>query len=246
MNPFSSDYSQFYDTFHQDKNYASEVLEVLSLVDVSSKQGSKILDFGCGSGMHIREFLRQGFEIFGYDPSEYMVKQAQSNNPSTSNLFSDLRLLNVEFDFVYSLFDVINYQVKDDDLMKYVRTISDQLKIGGVVLIDGWHLPGVLQNPPKNVVKDYLLGGRKIRRIVTPQISTQKNLFPLEIQLMDVLTDKVFSNQIHIMRAFTHEEIQDLLLENGFDNLDFYDGRNYRQRLHEGSWKFVVRAIKNI
>ena len=244
MNPFDKDYSKLYDTFHQEKNYSDEVSEVLRIVGLSLNKESEILDFGCGSGLHIREFLRRGFNISGYDPSEFMIREAQKNNPLSQDIFSNLASLGVKFDFVYSLFDVISYQYTEVELKKYVESIASKLKIGGTVLIDGWHLPGVLQNPPKIVEKEYLKDGLGIRRVVTPQLSDKKNLFPLEIKLIDMATDEVSSNQIHIMRAFSKAEIQLILNENGFSNLEFFDGKKYGHFLELDSWKFMVKATK--
>jgi SAM-dependent methyltransferase len=244
MNPFDKDYSKLYDTFHHEKNYSDEVLEVLRIVGQSLNKESEILDFGCGSGLHIREFLRRGFKISGYDPSEFMIKEAQKNNPLSQNIFSNLTPLEVRFDLVYSLFDVINYQHTEVELNSYVESIASKLKIGGTVLIDGWHLPGVLQNPPKMVEKEYLKDGLRIRRVVTPQPSDKENLFPLEIRLVDMATNEVFSSQIHIMRAFSKGEIQSILNEKGFGNLEFFDGKKYGHFLELNSWKFVVKATK--
>lgn len=39
--------------------------------------GGKILDFGCGSGTHMKYFLDKGFEVFGVDIVDGAVKQAR-------------------------------------------------------------------------------------------------------------------------------------------------------------------------
>ena len=46
----------------------------LEMVEASTPQGSKVLDAGCGTGAMAEELIRRGYEVWGFDIAEAMVR----------------------------------------------------------------------------------------------------------------------------------------------------------------------------
>ena len=112
---FSKFYAECYDQIHSSKSYDGESARMLKYLETSlGKTGiHRILDFGCGTGIHLNSLLDEKLELYGYDRNEYMLDVARQNYP---DLFvaSDYAKIPGELDLVYSLFDVVNYQVSDE------------------------------------------------------------------------------------------------------------------------------------
>jgi ubiquinone/menaquinone biosynthesis C-methylase UbiE len=53
---------------------------ILDVISSWLKNGEKILDLGCGTGNYTIAMKQSGFETFGVDPSEKMLKVAQQRN----------------------------------------------------------------------------------------------------------------------------------------------------------------------
>jgi ubiquinone/menaquinone biosynthesis C-methylase UbiE len=49
----------------------------LEMVEASIPQGSKVLDAGCGTGAIAEELIRRGYEVWGFDIAEAMVRYVQ-------------------------------------------------------------------------------------------------------------------------------------------------------------------------
>ena len=111
MKTFSEFYANCYDEIHSNKDYLEECLrlERFILKNSSNNEISKILDYGCGTGGHLLALQKEHRELAGFDISEDMLRIAKLKKSNV--LFTDrLDDLDSNFDLVYSLFDVINYQ----------------------------------------------------------------------------------------------------------------------------------------
>ena len=117
---FSEFYAKSYDKIHASKVYSEEANQIIAFVDKQfpSSKNLKVLDFGCGTGMHLAELANESYELAGYDPNEHMLKVAKENFPQL-HLTSDHSAIQGEMDLVYSIFDVTSYQVTAEDLEKF-------------------------------------------------------------------------------------------------------------------------------
>ena len=220
--------------------YAEEVQRIIELSKITPQEGKKLLDFGCGTGLHVKEFLKRGFDIYGFDISRSMLKQARNNNHGFKIFSSDLSDFPGKFDLTYSLFDVMSYQNTSESLRHYISAIIDKTKRGGVVYLDGWHAPGAKLNPPKIVERSFTLKGVLLKRIVKPLTPQIENVYPLQISIEDSNGD--VSQEIHNLRAFSQSEIRELLMEFGCTEIEFRDGKDYQSPLKSNSFRFFVKA----
>ncbi len=96
-------------------------------------QGLRLLDVGCGTGHHLTQFRRQGFDVTGVDGSPEMIALAQARNPGAVIRQGDVEALPVPsaaFDVVVCV-EVLRYL---PGLSDCVREMARVLKPGGVCL----------------------------------------------------------------------------------------------------------------
>ena len=240
MDNFGTNYSDSYDLIHGNKKYEEEVQQIIEITEIGPLQGKKLLDFGCGTGLHVKEFLKRGFDIYGFDISPDMLKQARSNNSGIEIFSNNLNDFLGKFDLTYSLFDVISYQDTSESLSHYMSSIIKKTKNGGVILLDGWHAQGAKLDPPKIVERSFTLNGVSLKRIVKPLTLQIENVYPLQINIED--SNGNVSQEIHNLRAFSESEIRELLMKFGCTGIEFRDGKDYQSPLKSNSFRFFVKA----
>ncbi len=246
MNPFLDIYAECYDSIHQDKNYAHEVELISKLFEDHeiNLKNSKILDFGAGTGMHAKDFALLGIPIEAYEPSAPMARQARRNCPSLT-IYEQLKDITQPFDVVISLFDVLSYQTSEQKLQKYLREISASLVTGGYVLLDSWHTPGVLLDPPSLREKMFEFKGSSWLRRVSPTNTDREDVFDLKIELLSIPDNKVHYSTNHILKSYSVEEIEKELELNGFETLAIGDTQKWDANFKANSWRFWILAKKS-
>src|SRR5947209_3291762 len=121
------EYAPYYDLLYKDKDYEDEANYVHNLIKKFHPASITILDLGCGTGKHAFALSQLNYHVTGIDKSMQMVSIAQqAAQNDTEFLWGDLRHIRLQkkFDVVISLFDVISYQVEDDDLVSAFETAS--------------------------------------------------------------------------------------------------------------------------
>jgi SAM-dependent methyltransferase len=146
---FGEIYARAYDALYRDKNYAKEVGFVLNQIHtVIPEAPIRILDLGCGTGLHAVQLAQTGISVTGVDFSAAMIATAEKHKGALSEAVrerlhfkvGDMRRidLNREYDAVVSLFHVISYVIRDNDLEATFRQVRRHLNVGGVFIFDFW------------------------------------------------------------------------------------------------------------
>ena len=125
--------------FQQLDDYRYEKLNYLPrLVDFPSYSGKTLLEVGCGAGIDLARFAREGVVVTGIDLSTTAIDLARKNIEQ-NGLIADLHVMNGEatqfpdnsFDVVYS-HGVLQYTA---DAKKMVSEIHRVLKPGGEAIV---------------------------------------------------------------------------------------------------------------
>ena len=247
------DYAYYYNAFYQDKDYKAEAVQIDSLLKQYDSNISSIINFGCGTGKHDIELAKLGYQCTGIDVSSLMIDIARENvkKYETGIGFSVADIRNFEpqtqYDAVISLFHVMSYQTKNQDILSAFRSARKALAEGGLFVFDVWYGPGVLSDKPCVRVKEIEDEKNRLVRIARPVMHDKENVVDVcyEVFVMDkeIGHTKVI-NEEHNMRYFFRPELEFLLQEAGFELLNNLDCQTLGETDYN-SWTsyFIARAV---
>jgi len=245
-------YSKYYDILYADKNYEREC----DFIENSFKRYSpfrptKILDVGCGTGGHLVHLARRGYEVVGIDKSESMVRIAEGkirkHELRAKVMVADALNfnLNEKFDACISMFAVINYITKTDDIIKAFKNIKRHLKQGGLFIFDYWYGPAVLTIRPSSRVKVVEKDGIKLIRTVVPELDTFNHIQRSNYYLIAIKDGMVVdeAREIHVLRYLFPQELIHYLNEAGFEVLKFCEFPYLDKPPSESTWNVATIAM---
>ena len=219
-----NNYSLYYDLLYKDKSYKKEAGYIDNLIRRFSSDTQKILDIGCGTGIHDAYLAEKGYELLGIDLSKKMLiialnrKKTLNKQLSAKLEFSegDVRTFNngEKYDCILSLFHVISYQVTNNDLYSTFKTIRDHLKEGGILIFDFWYGPAVLTQKPEVRIKRLTDSNIEITRIAEPSVNFEKNYVDVnyDIFIKNKKTDSINEiKETHRMRYFFLPELEEYM-----------------------------------
>lgn len=227
---FSEHYAKAYDALYRTKDYPAEARFVRAqLQKIIGGTPLRILDMGCGTGLHAAELAGAGHIVVGVDMSAQMLARAEErrkmlSEPARSRLsfqVGDARnvRLGSTFDAVVSLFHVMSYMAGDGDFDAALATVRAHLKPGGAFLFDFWYGPAVLADPPQSrerIVED---AGKRIRRTTTPHWDRVQNVVRIvyDVEETDLATlGATHMSETHVVRYFFEDALKASLVAAGF------------------------------
>lgn len=214
-------FAKIYDHLYSNKDYKGEVQIICKNFKNTKKH--KLLDVGCGTGLHAKEFAALGHHVTGIDISEAMINIAKKH--SNENLtFIVQRIFDQhekKYDCITMLFNVINHIENLKCLRKTIKKSYDLLENGGFFIFDchnSWQC--IIEEPFEKET-------RKIQSkvgIIDVQIHSKndmKNLISnvfMEIKLNNEQINVNYSNVY-----WPQKIIYDLLKEIGFKEIKISD-----------------------
>ncbi len=197
----------------------AEIDAFLSMVDVAPD--ACILDLCCGQGRHVLELARRGYtNLWGVDRSHYLVSRAKSlaRQQDCGAVFREgdarkLRFSDDKFDLIYLAGNSFGYFESVEDDIAVLREVRRLLKPKGQLLIDftdGDHLRRHYE--PRSwewIDRNYFVCRERSlskdgERLISREVITH--------------TKKgVVADQFYAERLYNTEQLNVLLVENGFD-----------------------------
>lgn len=221
-------YAKYYDLLYKDKDYKKESDFIISLIKQhSQKKNLRILDIGCGTGIHAHYLAEKGYQVTGIDLSKEMIKIAQENkNNKTEFYVADATSfnLNTKFDIVLSLFHVVSYQSSNKDISSMFSNVSKHIEKDGIFIFDFWYAPAVLTEQPSVKIKRFETDEIKVIRIAEPFMDTSYNTVDVNYEI--IVTNKK-DNQVelikenHKMRYLSIPELDIFLEKNNMTILKY-------------------------
>ncbi len=127
------EFAKYYDNFYKNKNYAKETEFLKKFIN----QNDKIIDIGCGTGLHASLLQQSGFIVDGLDINKEMLDIAKTRVNSNLYLQSILDInINQKYDVVISMFAVLNHLKDTQELEKALINLKSILNDGGKIIID--------------------------------------------------------------------------------------------------------------
>lgn len=230
MNNAFGVYSRYYNLLYRDKDYNEEASYIDSLICKYGPGAKTILDLGCGTGRHASLLAGKGYLVHGVDISEGMLAEAREASDGERLNFSlgDIRSVRLGkcFDVATSLFHVMSYQIRNEDLQDAFNTAHDHLKTGGVFIFDCWYGPAVLTNRPAVRIKRLEDEFVEVTRLAEPVMYANMNIVDVNYHIFvknkaSGVVDEI--KETHRMRYLFKTEIDQLLKMVGFTAVGFFE-----------------------
>ena len=222
-------YSSYYDLLYRDKDYVGEARFVLDLVKEYKPAATRLLDLGCGTGVHDRAFAASGIAVHGVDLSESMLERARSAATADAGLAGklsysqgDIRDFSApgQFEVVVSLFDVVSYVTSNADVRRALDCVRRHMTPCGIFVFDCWYGPAVYSQQPHVRVRRLEDDAIRVTRIAEPVIHHARNVVDVNY---DVFVERRSTGlierfaEVHPMRCYFDAELDELLREHNFE-----------------------------
>ena len=230
------DVAEYFDTWEGNKkqkefNKESRFLE--KIIKKYKMKNPKILDLGCGGGLHIKNLLKKGYNIQGIDVSKEQIKKARLNIKSNEvKLFlGNIKKINLKkkYDFVYSIQYALNYSLKNEDMLKTLKNINRHMKPHAILVFE-------LMNPYRYLLKYRNKTWKSKKEILETRFDPQTQI----ISATEHYIEKKFKKPYKI-RLFFPEEINFFLHTTGFKLLRVFGDYNQKRFSENSKMIFCVK-----
>ena len=141
MDAYTS-FAAVYDTFMDNIPYEEWKSYLKELLKEYGVQDGLVLDLGCGTGTMTELLAADGYDMIGMDNSEEMLEIAREKQIKSGHeilyLLQDMR----EFELygtvgaVFSICDSLNYITEPEELKQVFRWVNNYLDPGGIFIFD--------------------------------------------------------------------------------------------------------------
>lgn len=212
----------FYPYMFAPERFSAAAEEVRRIVALTQCSGGSVLDLCCGPGRHAVEFAQIGFRVTGVDRSPFLLDRAR-NQASKAGveiewIMEDMRsfVRPATFDLACSLFTSFGYFADEQDNLRVLQNLYQNLKATGVLVIE-------------------VIGKERLARTWQNTISTELADGSLMVQRPQLRNDwcRVYSDWTLVKdgraRTFSFEhsiysgrELKDRLLSCGFEQVQLF------------------------
>jgi SAM-dependent methyltransferase len=141
--------ARIYDVTYAHMDYAEHAAAIEQAIRERCPSARSFLDVACGTGKHL-EILRNRFEhVEGLDVDPAMLAVARERLPDVVLHQADMVGFDLgrRFDAVTCLFSSIGYVQTLDALRAAVATMAAHLEPGGVLVVEPWLWPSMVEEP---------------------------------------------------------------------------------------------------
>lgn len=194
---------------------------------VGSKKSLKILDIGCGSGMHAARLQELGHEVTGIDLNGNMIQYAKDHYPKCTFQQMDMAeidTLKERYDVVVCICTTLCYLTDNESLNKFMADVHNLLNPGGKFIFDVFNPIAYLEKLPfegnyfGESKESYTDAGLKL--IVKHEIDEAAQILT-ETKTVQTEDGKLNSNVTNF-RMFFPQEIRYLLSLSGYAEIEQY------------------------
>jgi SAM-dependent methyltransferase len=139
--------AEYYDLIYSSlKNYSLETAQIATMLRDLNPECETVLDVACGTGEHARLLSAHGFRVNGLDLDPAFVRIASEKHPAGRFFEADMSnfQLPYRYDAVLCLFSSIGYLRTLERVAAALRCFKQHLAARGVILVEPWFPPGVL------------------------------------------------------------------------------------------------------
>jgi SAM-dependent methyltransferase len=207
-------YDLLYSTF---KDYAAETAAMTALLRRLNPHCRTVLDVACGTGEHAKRLAADGFEVDGLDLSPEFVAIARAKHPAGRFFVADMSDFQIphRYDAVVCLFSSIGYLRTLDRVESALGCFREHLAAGGVIIVEPWFPPGVLDttNVFRNIGE---AAGVRVERSARNDVIGRLSRLYFDYDITDASGTRHVS-EIHELGLFTTAEMMDAFRRAGFE-----------------------------
>ena len=206
-------YDLIYSSF---KDYSTEARQVAEIIRREHPSARTLLDVACGTGEHARLLMEQfGFDVEGLDLDPTFVRIA-SDKLGTRVYEADMTSFSVgrRYDVIVCLFSSIGYVRTLENVARTLACFRTHLAPGGVVLVEPWFPPGVL-DPQRISLNTAERDGIRVARM--SQVGVEGRLSRIHFEYL-VGRNAAIEHfvEVHELGLFTREELLSVFAEAGY------------------------------
>lgn len=252
MTEYENSYEAFasiYDTFMSDIDYDGWCEYIHELLKEYGIESGLVLELGCGTGSLTERLSERGYDMIGVDSSGEMLQKAMEKKEKSGHdilyLLQDMR----EFELygtvraVVSICDSMNYITDPEDLLEVFRLVNNYLDPGGVFIFDLntlYKYQTVIGDA--TIAEDRDEGSFIWENYYDEESRINEYSLSLFLRRDDGLYEKHM--EVHHQKAYTLEEVQELLKRSGLSFLAAYDAFTH-EPVKEHSERIYVIAQEN-
>ncbi|SFD25099.1 class I SAM-dependent methyltransferase [Algibacter pectinivorans] len=232
-------FSSWFDTpyYHilykdRDDTEAQAFMETLTHY-LNIPEGGTILDLACGKGRHALYLNKIGYDVTGVDLSENSIKFAKQfeNHRLKFDVHNMCKPYHKQFDAVFNLFTSFGYFEDDEDNLKTIKAIKEDLNEFGFGVIDFMNSEFVIDNLVPEEIKTVDGIDFYLKRFVEDEYIIKDITFTAD--------DKLYNFQERV-RAFTLADFELLFEQAGVHLLDVFGDYKLRKFSAKTSERLVM------
>ncbi|MEK6826889.1 MAG: methyltransferase domain-containing protein, partial [Nanoarchaeota archaeon] len=245
---FNKNYAEYYDLFNRGKDYSKECDFLDGVFKKSVLPIKKILDLGCGTGIHDAELAKRGYNITGLDLSPKMIQIAKEKNPGMNFLVGDMSNfdINEKFDCIICMFSAIGYLTENKQIENFFKTARKHLNENGLLLIDCWNGLGVIHEPPSSREKIMEVERLKIVRKSFPIIDYAHHSVDIRFDISVFEDGNLIDSyeEKHKVRFFFPQELRKYAEDEGIELIQQCPSFEINKELSEKDWNMILIGQK--
>ncbi|WP_195940162.1 class I SAM-dependent methyltransferase [Romboutsia sp. 1001713B170131_170501_G6] len=222
------DFAFIYDELMNEVDYNGWVEYIEEIIEKEGTKVQNILELACGTGNLTIPLTKKNYDIAGIDISEEMLgvarEKAEKEGVELVLLQQDIAELDFDItnlDCVLCACDGFNYITYDEDLENVFKKTYELLKENGLFIFDissFYKLSSVLGN------NMYGENREDVAYMWQNYFDDEENLVEMELAFFVKDEDGRFERfeEVHQQRAYTEEEILDMLQSVGFKDIKVY------------------------
>lgn len=141
--------SKYYHILYKNRDHKEAVFFLDNIIKNININDGQILDVACGKGRHAKYLNHLGFNVTGIDLSKNSIEFAnKDSNENLKYFVHDMRSVfkKNHFDLVTNLFTSFGYFENQEDEQTTINAMSNNLKEGGLLLIDFMNVKKVISS----------------------------------------------------------------------------------------------------
>ena len=210
--------AEFYDLIYSTfKDYAGEAAGIASLLRRCNPRCETVLDVACGTGEHARLLAAAGFVVDGLDLDPAFANIARRKHPAGRFFEADMSDFHLarRYDAVLCLFSSIGYLLTLDRVAAALTCFREHLAPAGVIVIEPWFEPGVL-DAGKVTRTAAEANGVRVTRVSHVEVDGRLSRLLFDYEITDD-TGTRSAHEVHELGLFTKDELVQTFRHAGLD-----------------------------